>query len=158
MNLNDAYVTYKAEPNCMNLNNLFTCCHSYAGRLVSNSRQANPDDLIQDILSRAWESLYSFHGGSFRSWFRVLALNVIRDSYRRLEPATLPVEVLDTNPCLPASHGGSASVSTAGLTVDQIGTLQVLITTQDFAATAQKLGVSRATLSRRLSRIKKIVA
>ena len=67
-------------------------------------------DLRQDVLMRSWRGLANFNsesGGSFRGWLLVIARNVLRDRFQRLEQSE-------------RAHGGSAFLKLVATVPDDV--------------------------------------
>lgn len=110
-------------------------------RAVGDADQA--DDLTAMVFLRAFERLGKYRqqpGGSFRSWLYAIALNIVRDEWRKNNRIT---NLRDDHPELPDHAPGPEELSVHRLTVDDVRA--ALITLSDRHRSIVELRLSGLT-------------
>jgi RNA polymerase sigma-70 factor, ECF subfamily len=70
---------------------------TFAARRLSN--RTDVEDLAAEIMRKAFEKRAAFRGGSYRAWIYTIAINTLRDHFRRAAPpGELPFALPDESP------------------------------------------------------------
>jgi RNA polymerase sigma factor (sigma-70 family) len=158
MTIDDSYSAYIQDSNPDSLTSLMNALRSYATAIAHLYRRSDAEDVASDVVAKSWTAMCSFHGrSSFKTWFRSLAVNHLNSLIRseRQEHACMDREMTIEQAVLraPRTHR-PISANFEHLTQEQILVVKILIDSEDFSETANRLGITRKAVEHRLARIK----
>lgn len=134
------------------LDTLLAKARKIALSLARRFNVADPDEVAQQVVIRAWQNLASYDPkrATFSTWVGSMARNMAMDSHRSardhddIETAPLPEQGTTTR---------LMRVDISHLSNTDRRTLAVFATDQNFESTAATLGITVAALKKRLHRI-----
>lgn len=151
MQIDSLYARYAAgDPSY--LDDLLDAGRRIALAVARRMNAADPADVAQQATIKAWQSIraYDPERASFSTWIGSMTRRIVIDTYRATPPIA---EIFDEVTYAGSSEIDYVTLDTRPLTDEERQTLAVFTLDPDFTSAAVTLGVTVATLKKRLQRI-----